>query len=59
MQKEHVTGKAEEIKGKVKEKLGFITNDSETEAHGLEDQVKGKLKQAHGDAKDVVEKAKP
>jgi CsbD-like len=35
MNKEHVSGKAEEIKGKVKEKVGHATDDPDTEAAGL------------------------
>jgi uncharacterized protein YjbJ (UPF0337 family) len=56
MNKEHVTGKAEEIKGVVKENLGFITSDPDTEADGVNDQIKGKAKQAHAAAKDAQEK---
>jgi uncharacterized protein YjbJ (UPF0337 family) len=60
MQKEHVTGKVEEIKGKVKEKLGFITSDPDTEAEGVKEQIEGKVKQAHANAKEeFVKKDKP
>ncbi|HTF67162.1 MAG TPA: CsbD family protein [Edaphobacter sp.] len=56
MNKEKVSGKAEELKGKVKEKLGFITSDPDTEAEGVKDQIKGKVKQAHGEAKEKFHK---
>ncbi len=52
MQKEQVTGKAEELKGKVKEKLGYITSDPDTEAEGVKEQIEGKVKQMHGKAKE-------
>jgi uncharacterized protein YjbJ (UPF0337 family) len=52
MNKEQATGKAKEIKGKVKEKLGFITSDPDTESKGVKDQIEGKVKQAHGKAKE-------
>jgi uncharacterized protein YjbJ (UPF0337 family) len=51
MNKEHISGKAEEIKGKVKVKVGHATNDPDTEAAGLKGQAKGKVKQAEGDVK--------
>jgi uncharacterized protein YjbJ (UPF0337 family) len=60
MDKEQAKGKAEEIKGKVKEKLGFITSDPDTEAQGVKDQIEGKVKQAHGAAKEeFVKKQTP
>ena len=52
MNKEQAAGKAKEIKGKVKEKLGFITSDPDTEAEGVKDQIESKVKQAHGRAKE-------
>jgi uncharacterized protein YjbJ (UPF0337 family) len=52
MNKEHVSGKIDEVKGKVKEKVGEATNDPATEVEGLKDQVKGKVKQTVGDAKE-------
>jgi uncharacterized protein YjbJ (UPF0337 family) len=56
MNKEHVGGKADEIKGKVKEKVGHSTDDPDTEAAGLKDQAKGKVKQAEGDVKEALHK---
>lgn len=54
MNKEQVSGKADEAKGKAKVKLGKATNDSATRMGGLKDQVKGKAKGAMGDAKEAV-----
>jgi uncharacterized protein YjbJ (UPF0337 family) len=56
MNKEQVTGKMDEVKGKTKEKIGEITNNPDTQAEGLVDQGKGKLKQAYGDVKEAVKK---
>ena len=56
MNKEQVTGKLDELKGKAKEKIGEVTNNPDTEAEGLVDQGKGKLKQAYGDVKEAVKK---
>lgn len=57
MEKQNVTGKVDELKGKVKQGIGKATNDPGLEAEGVVDETKGKLKQAYGDAKDAVKKA--
>ena len=57
MNKEQVTGKLDEAKGKVKEKWGDATNDPETQGEGLGDQVKGKVEQTHGNLKETVKDA--
>ena len=59
MNKEQVTGKVDELKGKVKEKVGHAADDPKLEAKGVKDEIKGKVEQAHGDAKEKAhEKAK-
>jgi uncharacterized protein YjbJ (UPF0337 family) len=45
--------KAEEMKGKVKEKVGEATDDPGLEAEGHADQTSGNLKQAGEKIKDV------
>ncbi len=47
------SNKAEEIKGKAKEKLGQATGDEQLESEGKGDQAKGNLKQAGEKIKDV------
>ena len=47
------SNKAEELKGKVKEKLGQVTGNEEMESEGKVDQAKGNLKQAGEKIKDV------
>ena len=54
MEKEHVTGKVDELKGKVKQGVGNATNDPGLQTEGTMDEVKGKVKQAYGDVKDAV-----
>jgi len=54
MNKEHIKGNFEETKGKVKEQYGDATGDTEKQATGLGDQVKGKLREGFGDIKDKV-----
>ncbi|HLW55130.1 MAG TPA: CsbD family protein [Candidatus Angelobacter sp.] len=53
MDKDRIKGKAEEIKGKVKEKAGEWTGNKETEAEGLLDQAKGKARNTVGKVKDA------
>jgi uncharacterized protein YjbJ (UPF0337 family) len=45
--------KAQELVGEAKEKLGEATGDSQQQAEGKADQVKGNLKQAGEKAKDA------
>jgi uncharacterized protein YjbJ (UPF0337 family) len=45
--------KADEVKGKVKETTGQVTDDEELEAEGKGDQIKGNLKQAVEKVKDA------
>lgn len=50
-----MSGKTDEIKGRVKEAAGAITDDDQLRREGKVDQVAGKAKQV---AEDMVEKAK-
>jgi uncharacterized protein YjbJ (UPF0337 family) len=54
MEKEHVTGKVDELKGKAKQGIGKATDDPELQGEGVLDETKGKLKQAYGDLKDAI-----
>ena len=54
MEKEHVTGKVDELKGKAKQGIGKATDDTELQGEGVVDEVKGKVKQAYGDVKEAI-----
>jgi uncharacterized protein YjbJ (UPF0337 family) len=54
MEKEQVTGKVDELKGKVKQGIGKATDNPNLQAEGLVDEAKGKVKQAYGDLKNAV-----
>lgn len=54
MEKEHVTGKVDELKGKAKQGIGRATDDPGMQSEGVVDEAKGKVKQAYGDFKDTV-----
>lgn len=49
-----VEGKAEELKGAVKEQVGDATNNRDLQADGAGDQASGNAKQAIGEAKDAL-----
>jgi uncharacterized protein YjbJ (UPF0337 family) len=62
MEKEHVTGAAEKVKGKVEEVTGHVTGNKKLENQGKLNKVKGSIHNAIGDAKeagkDVIDSVK-
>jgi len=52
-----MSGKADEIKGRVKEAAGAITDDDKLRREGKVDQAAGKVKQAAEKAVDAVKNA--
>ena len=50
-----MTGKAEEIKGRVKEAAGAIADDDKMRREGKIDQAAGKVKQAAEKAVDAIQ----
>lgn len=52
-----MSGKADEIKGRVKEAAGAITDDEQLRREGKVDQAAGKVKQAAEKAVDAVKNA--
>ena len=57
MDKDRIEGKMEDIKGRVKRQVGEWTGDENAQAEGAADQVKGKVQNAYGKAKDAVRDA--
>jgi uncharacterized protein YjbJ (UPF0337 family) len=53
MDKDRIEGKVEDIKGRVKRQVGEWTGDEETQAEGAAQQIKGKIQNAWGNAKDA------
>lgn len=49
-----MSNKAQEVGGKIKEKVGDVTGNDELKGEGQGDQVESKAKQALDDAKDAV-----
>jgi uncharacterized protein YjbJ (UPF0337 family) len=57
MNKDHVKGAAEKVKGAVKDAAGGLTGDSKLQAEGKLDKAKGAAHKAVGDVKEAVKKA--
>ncbi|MBA3721671.1 MAG: CsbD family protein [Parachlamydiaceae bacterium] len=56
MNKDQFEGKWHEVKGKVKEKWGKLTDNDLTEINGKKESFLGKLQARYGYAKDKAEK---
>jgi uncharacterized protein YjbJ (UPF0337 family) len=54
MDKDRIAGAAKEIKGSVKETIGKAVGDAKLQADGRADQVEGKVQNAVGGLKDVL-----
>ncbi len=54
MEKEHVTGKVDELKGKAKQGVGEATDNPGLQGEGLVDEAKGKIKQGYADVKEAI-----
>ncbi len=57
MEKEQITGKADELRGKVKQGIGKATNNPNLQGEGAVDETKGKVKRAYGDLKNAIKHA--
>jgi uncharacterized protein YjbJ (UPF0337 family) len=53
---DEVTGKVHEVKGKIKEKVGQLTNDSDLETEGTMEKIGGKIQHKIGQVEKVIEK---
>ena len=56
MYKDEVGGNWKQVKGKVKEQWGKLTDDDMTVIEGKRDQLVGKIQERYGYAKDQAEK---
>ena len=52
--KDRVKGSFDQVKGKVKEKVGDLTGDQKMKGEGIADQAIGKVKNMIGSAKDKI-----
>jgi uncharacterized protein YjbJ (UPF0337 family) len=58
MDREHVKGAADKVKGAVKDTVGKATGDKKLEVEGKMDKAKGAAHNTAGDVKDAVRDAK-
>ncbi|HJO34798.1 MAG: CsbD family protein [Pseudomonadota bacterium] len=56
MNKDQWEGRWNELRGKVKEHLGRLTDDDLQEAEGKRDSLLAKIQSRYGDSKDAAEK---
>lgn len=56
MNKDILKGKWNEVKGKVKQQWGKLTDDDITQINGSYDELEGRLQKAYGYQKDQVKK---
>jgi uncharacterized protein YjbJ (UPF0337 family) len=54
--KDQVGGKVHEVKGKIKEKVGQLTNNPNLEDRGTDEKVSGKIQKKVGQIEKVFEK---
>ena len=56
MNKDQVEGRLDQVKGKVKEKWGDLTDDDLTYIDGKRDQLAGRIQERYGMAQDEAER---
>jgi uncharacterized protein YjbJ (UPF0337 family) len=57
MDREHVKGAADKVKGAIKDTAGKVTGDRDLEAEGKLDKAKGSAHNLAGDVKDAARNA--
>ena len=57
MNKDRVKGTIDEVMGSAKRRAGELTDNTQLQVDGMVQQVKGKVENAWGNAKDVVHEA--
>jgi uncharacterized protein YjbJ (UPF0337 family) len=57
MDKEHIKGAADKVKGVVKDTVGKVTGDTKMQAEGKLDKAKGSARNVVGDVKDAARDA--
>ena len=57
MDSDRIAGAAKQVKGSIKEAIGKLTGNTQTQAEGAAEKVKGKAQNTAGGAKDAVRDA--
>jgi len=58
MNKDELKGKAENLKGRVKEAFGAVTGDKKKQAEGEVDRVRGAVHEKVGEAREAIDDAR-
>ena len=53
---DEIAGSVHEVKGKIKETVGRVTNDPNLEGEGIGEQIGGKVQKKIGQVQKVIEK---
>jgi len=59
MNKDELKGKAENLKGRIKEAFGALSGDKRKQAEGTVERAGGAVREAYGKAKDEVSRTTP
>lgn len=51
-----IAGKVHEVKGRIKEKVGHLTNDPDLEGEGIGEKIGGKIQNKIGQFQKIIEK---
>jgi uncharacterized protein YjbJ (UPF0337 family) len=54
--RDEAAGKVHEVKGKIKQKVGKLTNNPDLEGQGIGEKIAGKIQKKIGQLEKVVEK---
>jgi uncharacterized protein YjbJ (UPF0337 family) len=54
--KNEIAGKVHEVKGKIKQKVGQLTNNHKLEAEGIGENIAGKAQKKIGQVEKLIEK---
>ena len=54
--KDKIEGKAHELKGAIKEKVGHVIDNPDLETEGQAEKIAGKVQQKVGDVEKIIEK---
>jgi uncharacterized protein YjbJ (UPF0337 family) len=57
MDREHVKGTAEKVKGSIKDTAGKVVGDKKMQTEGKADKAKGSARNLAGDVKDAVKQS--
>ena len=58
LNKDEIKGKARQVKGAIKENLGWLTDDHQAEGEGKDERIEGEVQERKAKVSQVVEETK-